>query len=258
MEKERLLQDDEAQHQTPPRLAKGDEHSHTPWSVIILRGCALLLISSICLNCSLVWLLVRKQHAVPDKSEHASLSRHLTEPYYKETPYSDNENASLTASLWHDIDIDSGVITLSDDYVASKGLLPAQRFPWDATKGIYIVHGYHNLHCLKIIYISMTEYRHGGPQSRKWPHISHCFDALRRQVLCDADDTPRAVRRDLDGVSGVGQTRQCRDWGELERWAKLHTACYQRPDRPVEGMRNIEKYKFCPEGSGYEVPEGLV
>ncbi|KAF6221517.1 hypothetical protein HO133_002373 [Letharia lupina] len=78
----------------------------------------------------------------------ASLSRHLTEPYYKETPYSDNKNASLTASLWHDIDIDSGVITLSDDYVASKGLLPAQRFPWDATKGIYIVHGYHNLHCL--------------------------------------------------------------------------------------------------------------
>ena len=78
----------------------------------------------------------------------ASLSRHETEPYYRETPYSDNDNASLTASLWHDIDIDSGVIALSDDYVASKGLLTAQRFPWDAKKGIYIVHGYHNLHCL--------------------------------------------------------------------------------------------------------------
>lgn len=110
----------------------------------------------------------------------------------------------------------------------------------------------------KIIYISMAEHRLGEPQSRKWHHISHCFDALRRQVLCDADDTPRTVQRELEGVSGVGQNRQCRDWGELERWAKAHTACYKRPDRPVEGMRNIEKYKFCPEGSGYEVPQDLV
>ena len=103
----------------------------------------------------------------------------------------------------------------------------------------------------------MHEFRLNEPQSRKWHHISHCFDALRRQVLCDADDKPRAVQRDMDGVSGVGQYRQCRDWGLLEEWAKKHTACYRRPDRPVEGMRNIEKYKFCPEGSGYTVPEDL-
>ena len=186
--------------------------------------------------------------------------------------YSDSTNASVAATLWHDIDIDSGVVALSDDYVASKDLLPAQRFPWDETKGIYIIHGYHNLHCLvqsfpllplqvlvhvdvcdqKIIYISLLEYRLGEVQSRKWAHISHCFDALRRQVLCDADDTPRAVQRDLDGVSGVGQYRKCRDWNRLEKWAKQHTACYRRPERPVEGMRNIEKYKHCPEGSEYE------
>ena len=207
----------------------------------------------------------------------ATLSRHLTEPYYKETSYSDSNN-SIAASLWHGINIDDGVIALSDDYVTSKGLRPAQRFPWDATKGIYILHGYHNLHCLvgppsptpftlgsaelfliilnkqKIIYISMQEYQRGETQSRKSGHISHCFDALRRQVLCDADDTPRAVQRTLDGVSGVGQFRQCRDWGKLQEWAKEHTACYKHPDRPVEGMRNIEKYKFCPEGSGYVVP----
>ena len=91
-----------------------------------------------------------REHSVSNNMQIflASLSRHLVEPYYKETPYSDNDNASLTASLWHDIDIDSGVIALSDDYVASKSLLPAQRFPWDPTKGIYILHSYHNLHCL--------------------------------------------------------------------------------------------------------------
>ena len=201
----------------------------------------------------------------------ALLSRNNTQPYYTETPYSDTANDSLVTELWHDINIDNGVIALSDDYVASKQLPKAQRFPWDHTKGIYIVHGYHNLHCLvypclylcaygvsltlsqKIIYISMAEYRNGETQSRKWHHISHCFDALRWQILCDADDSPRAVQQDLDGVSGVGQTRQCRDWSELERWAIRHTACYRRPDRPVEGMKNIEKYKFCPDDSGYEV-----
>ena len=76
-------------------------------------------------------------------------------------------------------------------------------------------------------------------------------------MLCDADDTPRAVQKEFDGVSGIGQERQCRDWGRLEEWAKQHTACYKRPEPPVEGMRNIEKYSHCPEGAGYEVRKDL-
>lgn len=69
------------------------------------------------------------------------------EPYYQDTPYS-GDNETLVAQLWHDINIDDGVIALADDYVLEKGILPAQRFPWDHGKAIYIVHGYHNLHCL--------------------------------------------------------------------------------------------------------------
>ena len=96
------------------------------------------------------WPIWKHDFLISDPTQNypASLSRHLTEPYYEETPFSDDQNDSFAANLWHDIDIDSGVIALSDDYVASKSLLPAQRFPWDATKGIYIIHGYHNLHCL--------------------------------------------------------------------------------------------------------------
>lgn len=99
----------------------------------------------------------------------------------------------------------------------------------------------------------MMEFRRNEPQSRKWEHISHCLDALRRQVLCDADDTPRATQSDQDAKSGVGQYRQCRDWSKLQDWARQHTACYKRPDKPVPGMENIEKYSHCPEGSGYNV-----
>ena len=96
-------------------------------------------------------------------------------------------------------------------------------------------------------------YRRNEPQSRHWEHISHCMDALRRQILCDADDTPRATERLQEAISGLGQYRRCRDWEALESWAKNHTACYRRPDKPVQGMPNIEKYKFCPEDSEYVV-----
>ena len=163
MEDERLLQN------TKPELIRHARKNRIcdNLSPTFLKLCALLLLPSIWLNFSLVWLHARPHLHSSMSSEYgqlmsynnscslsddatkplASLSRHLTEPYYKKTPYSDSNN-SIAASLWHGINIDDGVIALSDDYVTSKGLLPAQRFPWDATKGIYILHGYHNLHCL--------------------------------------------------------------------------------------------------------------
>ena len=77
----------------------------------------------------------------------AGLSRDVTTAYYEKSPYND-DNETLAKELWLNINIDHGVIALSDDYAMSTGLVPAQRFPWDHTKGIYILHGYHNLHCL--------------------------------------------------------------------------------------------------------------
>ena len=70
MEKEKLLQDDQDQNQALPRLAKEDEHPHTPLPIFTLRACALLLLASTCLNCALVWLLAGKQYASHDRSEY--------------------------------------------------------------------------------------------------------------------------------------------------------------------------------------------
>lgn len=49
---------------------------------------------------------------------------------------------------WDAISIDNGSIALDFAYVQKMGLPPAQPFPWDATKGIYILNGYHGIHCL--------------------------------------------------------------------------------------------------------------
>jgi hypothetical protein len=73
--------------------------------------------------------------------------RNVQDPYYDKTPYG-SENDTLVAELWNDINVDDGVVALPDTMVRGLGLPPAQRFPWDPTRGIYILHGFHNLHCL--------------------------------------------------------------------------------------------------------------
>jgi hypothetical protein len=98
------------------------------------------------------------------------------------------------------------------------------------------------------------EFKNGEEQTLPYGHLAHCFDALRRQIICDADDTPRPAAHGVDGKSGLGQFRQCKDWSKLEKWSREHTACYKRPEKP-QGVPNIEKYKFCPEGSGYITPD---
>ena len=71
--------------------------------------------------------------------------------------------------------------------------------------------------------------------------------------MCDADDTPRYTGRVNQQASaehptsGVGQTRMCRDWGQLENWAVGHSACYKAINFTDE-FSPIERYKFCPNG----------
>ena len=50
--------------------------------------------------------------------------------------------------LWDNISVDAGTVALSRSYAAAKGLPEAQTFPWDNEKGLYLLNGYHNLHCL--------------------------------------------------------------------------------------------------------------
>ena len=72
--------------------------------------------------------------------------------------------------------------------------------------------------------------------------------------MCNADDTSRYTGRKNQQasarhpISGIGQMRKCRDWGELREWAMEHSACYKAinfddPDFPPQ-----ERYKFCPNG----------
>ena len=54
----------------------------------------------------------------------------------------------MTDHVWKNLNVDAGVVALSDEYSESMGLHSSQRFPWDDKKGIYHLNAYHGLHCL--------------------------------------------------------------------------------------------------------------
>ncbi|KAL5335748.1 hypothetical protein BJX70DRAFT_374384 [Aspergillus crustosus] len=223
--------------------------------VILLSILLLSLITNI-ITLSILLSTSTPSRTPSSPSKYANLHQTHTEPYVLLTDYT-SANTTLSQTLWSAINIDAGVVALSSSFSTSHNLRPAQHFPWDKDKGIYILHGFHNLHCIKIIALSLFEFQGNQTQSRSWHHIIHCLDALRRQILCDADDTPRATERRVEVVSGVNQHRICRDWGELENWAKRYTACYKRPERPEDEV-GLRRFMHCPEGSGYMVDEGYV
>lgn len=68
-------------------------------------------------------------------------------PWTSKSPYFGEDEAAADR-LWDDINIDNGTVALSDTFVEAMGLPTAQRFPWDQEKGVYLLNGFHSLHCL--------------------------------------------------------------------------------------------------------------
>jgi hypothetical protein len=62
--------------------------------------------------------------------------------------YVDDVDLTATSHAWEALSGDPGVVALSDDFVAAKQLPTAMRYPWDSSKGVYLLQGFHNLHCL--------------------------------------------------------------------------------------------------------------
>ncbi|EFR05191.1 hypothetical protein MGYG_08205 [Nannizzia gypsea CBS 118893] len=178
-------------------------------------------------------------------SYYAGLERNIPIQIYQSTEFV-AENASDVAHLWEELSGDPGVVALPQKYVSEKGLPHAMRFPWDNDKGVYLLQGYHNLHCLRTLFRYTWNADRGIPQRVAFSHIQHCLDQLRQDVICNADDTPRYAGFQDPPGTGAGQVRMCKDWKKLEKWARERTACFKHEDE-VPG-RMIDRFKFCPDG----------
>ena len=102
----------------------------------------------------------------------------------------------------------------------------------------------------KLIYTSLRQYELSTPQMQPFEHIVHCIGALREDIICPADDTPRFAG-DPTPDDSFTQVRICRDWDRLERYAQDHSACFKRVSVEDPRYGSLHEWKSCPEGSPY-------
>ena len=77
----------------------------------------------------------------------AGLVQEVWLPWEDETEYN-NENFTAMDLKWGELRADNGIITLPKAYAAEHGLRRGSEFPWDSSKDIYLLNGYHGIHCL--------------------------------------------------------------------------------------------------------------
>ena len=85
--------------------------------------------------------------SIDDDCLEAELAADLTLPFEWATDYA-STNLTLSGELWENINFDKGMVALPNEWTDSKQLPRAQAFPWDHERGLYILNGFHVIHCL--------------------------------------------------------------------------------------------------------------
>lgn len=62
-------------------------------------------------------------------------------------------NLTEASEIWNGINYDDGIIAIPYTLIDKMGLHRAQKHPWDPNYGVYLINGYHQIHCLVIIII---------------------------------------------------------------------------------------------------------
>lgn len=92
-------------------------------------------------------------------------------------------------------------------------------------------------------------------QTWEYEHLLHCLNVLRETVMCNADDTPLytgLLHGNINSSTpraGIASVKMCRDWNTLLEWGRARSACYRPVHWFEEGFPELERYKYCPDGS---------
>ncbi|MCJ1312465.1 hypothetical protein MMC25_006139 [Agyrium rufum] len=218
------------------------------WNIIQIRTLIAILALSLVANAVTVYnhFVVKGGTTTSEKpSRYAHLTKTIMKPFNPDALVHMTSEAHADA-FWDNINLDAGIVALPHQFVEEQGLPEAFPFPWEPTRGVYLLNGYHSVHCLKRIRKTIVELRRGEEPSYPWAHTDHCLSSLLDDAFCAADDTPK---KDQD--SPGTQYRQCRDWSELEAWARQHTACYKFINETSSTLPLLDRYQFCPADSPY-------
>ncbi|PQE28640.1 Thioesterase domain-containing protein [Rutstroemia sp. NJR-2017a BBW] len=147
-----------------------------------------------------------------------------------------------------------GLVALPETFASSKDLPTSQLWPWDLSKRIYLINGFHSMHCVHALRVTIHQFFDGKVPTLPESHVIHCIDVMREEIMCSADDTPRYTGRVNTEVgkkiatSGNGQTRMCKNWSALAKWATDNSACYRYVNKTDPDFPELERYKYCPDG----------
>ncbi|KAM3068723.1 hypothetical protein ACMFMG_010900 [Clarireedia jacksonii] len=99
-------------------------------------------------------------------------------------------------------------------------------------KGIAVFHQLHCLHGLRVAFYGMyheleimngtlpNAYIQAQTARVSVGHLRHCFDYLRRALICAADTNLEYVNPDTDATTGWGYPRMCRDFESVKIFAE--------------------------------------
>ena len=130
----------------------GDERGSCVPVTNKLTSRALVVVAIISCLGNLIWVshFIRASPTASqsmDRSLYAGLERDVPMPYRHDTIFA-HHNRSIADAAWDSWVVDPGIVALPHEWVKAKMLPQSQHWPWDKDKGIYLLNGFHNLHCL--------------------------------------------------------------------------------------------------------------
>ncbi|KAI3318417.1 hypothetical protein HD806DRAFT_526352 [Xylariaceae sp. AK1471] len=200
---------------------------------------SIALLGSLSTNISFVYRqMVRPWELVNElATQFASLRRNVPTEILSSSDFG-SLNRTVQDAAWGYVKLEpwNGFVALDEGCTIAQGLLHSQRWPWDPSKGVYIMTSSHELHCVRKYH---------------YPHLMHCLNVLRQSTMCNADDTPLYIGRLHKNVhetstrAGTGTVKMCCDWHSLLAWSRAHSACYRPVHLDKTGFREIDRYKSC-------------
>ncbi|WPG98223.1 Hypothetical protein R9X50_00101100 [Acrodontium crateriforme] len=117
-----------------------------------------------------------------------------------------------------------GAVALSSAFVDRYGVpRNAAPTPEDPSKGIYMIAGYHQMHCLSIVrdalyWLNGTLAKWPDNNGFMWDHVLHCVEAVRQGLTCNMDPTLINLNETWPGIPN-GQKHECRNLDAMRKFA---------------------------------------
>ncbi|KAK3694914.1 hypothetical protein B0T22DRAFT_477626 [Podospora appendiculata] len=165
---------------------------------------------------------------------------------------------------WESLGVEYRPVVVPDHLASRSGLSESHVRVSEVYGGGYLanVEGLHHLHCLnlirKAVYFNYDYYKRLGEKEFSngeailRPHITHCIDIIRQQLMCVVDVGVMGQvwwdPEDPKAFPDFGTRHKCRDFEAVRAWAKEHQVPdelpttadkYLRPPRKEDVLRDI-------------------